>query len=506
MLVEQCPLLTAVVLHYNNGDVIYETIDSILEQDYPRIELIVSDDGSESFDVSSIERYIEARKGANIESTLVRKNNMNMGTVGHLEQLRMHAKGEIELLIAADDCWRDKGVFSAFADAFEEFGPEAEFITSQIEMCDENLCKVESLFVTPSVRQMLINGDMQSLRDLETYSCSLPGPGSAFRRSYFEKIGSLSKDYVIVEDWTAHLRWLMMGGRIHYLDRVTLKHRHGGVSHSAGSDWPSHYLPYRRDIEKAFRLEIEPYRHLVSPAAFEKAEKMHRFNEALVRSLESTVSVLVPLSGNRSADAGVLDSVLRQNNMNFEIIIGCACDQVEWVIEKTNDSYTQSPRIRRIRLVAGCSDDAEACHRQLEEQARGDYLLPIPSGKKLCSSYSSLDFVYSSKTGKRLDDSAASFVVPLESGEKTRDDVLKGGVKARVKKALKSKGLVNFTQTVKIQQSLLMSALLLFGLVILDLSTVSFAGELGVLLVAVLCVEAALLVLRCCFSVARKCL
>lgn len=39
-------MVSVILLSYNSGDYLYEAIDSIIKQDYPLIELIVTDDGS----------------------------------------------------------------------------------------------------------------------------------------------------------------------------------------------------------------------------------------------------------------------------------------------------------------------------------------------------------------------------------------------------------------------------------------------------------------------------
>lgn len=484
----QCVLITAIVLHYNNGDVIYETIDSILMQDYPRIELIVSDDCSDCFDVDLINDYIEGNKRSNIERVVVRKNEVNLGTVAHLERLRMETSGEIELLIAADDCWHDEGVFSSFAQVFDEIGPEAEFVTSQIEMCDETLQTVESLFVSPLVRQMLLNGDMQSLRDLVSYDCALAGPGSAFRRSFFEKIGSLSNYYTIIEDWSAHVRWLGMGQRIYFLDKITLKHRHGGISHSASSDWPQHFYSYRKDIERIFNIEIEPYKERFSPEAFAKAERAHRFSEACCCSLDNRVSVLILLDGSDS-DLAALNSVLWQSNMNYELIIGCTSERAEWVIEKTNSRYTQSPSIKRIKLVLDCEGGPDACRAALEQEAQSSYSIFVPPGKKLSGSSALLSFVYAAVMSRSIDDEPVEYI----ASSKTKAQALG---RSRIFSIAKKKRMANFAQIRKIEEDLLFIFLTLLGLLIVDSYSSGFSGALHVALWVAFSAEAFLLIAR----------
>ena len=44
------PLVSVILLSYNNLQFLYNAIDSVLLQNYPRLELIISDDCTEGFD------------------------------------------------------------------------------------------------------------------------------------------------------------------------------------------------------------------------------------------------------------------------------------------------------------------------------------------------------------------------------------------------------------------------------------------------------------------------
>ena len=138
------PLISAVIIHYNNGEYIFETISSILQQDYPNIEILISDDCSpKGFDVNRIIDFINENRKDNIKRVVINENKKNLGTVKNLEAIRKKEHGEYELLIAGDDVWHDEHVFSAFAERFDELGPDAEWIISQMEMRDEKLKTVQ---------------------------------------------------------------------------------------------------------------------------------------------------------------------------------------------------------------------------------------------------------------------------------------------------------------------------------------------------------------------------
>ncbi|WP_133964871.1 glycosyltransferase [Eubacterium limosum] len=90
--------VTCIVLSYNNIEFIYEAINSVLLQDYMNIELIISDDGSENFDVGEIKNYVEKNKGENIEKLIVNKNVVNIGTVKILTMLLRNLQENIFFL------------------------------------------------------------------------------------------------------------------------------------------------------------------------------------------------------------------------------------------------------------------------------------------------------------------------------------------------------------------------------------------------------------------------
>lgn len=111
-------LTTIYILTYKRFVNIFDTIDSALRQDYPNIELFVSDDGSPNFPGHEITDYIETHKGVNIKSYHVIGNKENVGTVKHINNILRQAKGDLLIPLAGDDLFFDRSVVSRIVERY----------------------------------------------------------------------------------------------------------------------------------------------------------------------------------------------------------------------------------------------------------------------------------------------------------------------------------------------------------------------------------------------------
>lgn len=276
--------ITANILHYNCEKLLYQTIDSVLMQDYEDIELIIRDDHTPAgFDVDGVRAYIDAHKKENIKRVEVIRGEENVGTVRNLELMRQIGEGEIDLSIAGDDVWADEHVFSAFAEAFAAH-PETLWITSQVDMRDDELKKHESYFVSERTKAVLQSQDAQAIWNMAVQRCVLPSLGTAYRRAFFEKIGRLSDSYYLIEDYTSHLRALRQGYLPYYLDRLTALHRGGGISHGNRRYFSRTQILYYLDSKRVFEREILPYRDKTNPQSFAVAKTLYDYNVRTFRN------------------------------------------------------------------------------------------------------------------------------------------------------------------------------------------------------------------------------
>jgi len=80
-------IFTVIILSYNNLQYIEECLQSVLNQDYGYIEIIVSDDCSDNFDMIKIEKHIKDNRKDNIVNFIINRNEKNLGIVRNLNKV-----------------------------------------------------------------------------------------------------------------------------------------------------------------------------------------------------------------------------------------------------------------------------------------------------------------------------------------------------------------------------------------------------------------------------------
>lgn len=96
---KKLPLISVVMATYNGAIFLEKQLDSIISQDYPNIEIVVSDDRSTDSTVELLERY---QTSANI---VYRVNTSNVGYAKNFGHALAMASGDFIALSDQDDIW-----------------------------------------------------------------------------------------------------------------------------------------------------------------------------------------------------------------------------------------------------------------------------------------------------------------------------------------------------------------------------------------------------------------
>jgi glycosyltransferase involved in cell wall biosynthesis len=183
------PLVSIVVPAYNHADYLKECIESILAQDYPRVELIVLNDGSTDMTPAILLAYGDRFRW---------ENQANMGQSATLNKGWAMASGDILAYLSADDSLRPEAVSEAVAVLAANPGIAVTY--SDFDLIDEH---------SRPVRRVATR-DFDA-RDLVLDLVCQPGPGAFFRREAFLRAGPWNPELRQNPDLDFWLRLSLVG-------------------------------------------------------------------------------------------------------------------------------------------------------------------------------------------------------------------------------------------------------------------------------------------------------
>ena len=92
------PLVSIICLSYNHEDYVVEALNSVINQKYPNIELLIADDCSTDNSVEKIQNWLQHHPKVHFSA-----NEKNLGNTKTFNQLAKKATGEYIIDLAADD-------------------------------------------------------------------------------------------------------------------------------------------------------------------------------------------------------------------------------------------------------------------------------------------------------------------------------------------------------------------------------------------------------------------
>ena len=235
------PLVSIVIPSYNHAQFVQETIQSVIEQDYENIELIIIDDGSKDNSVDVIKEMIPA-----CEERFIRfefRSRSNKGLPITLNECLGWANGKFFSPVASDDillshkistllnAWNnDKSLAVVFGDA--------EFIGENSEKIELDIYSPFPTFNIKTNRFLLyhtaFNFDYKDKNKFGNYESILsgnylPAMSCIILKSLLVDEGGWNPECV-VEDWQM---WLELSKKIQFflVDHIVSKYRlHGNNS------------------------------------------------------------------------------------------------------------------------------------------------------------------------------------------------------------------------------------------------------------------------------------
>ena len=228
------PVFSVVLAHYQQAKYWKDAVRSVLEQDYPAIELIFSDDGTPAFRAEEVEQYVLRHKRSNLVRFRVLAHRKNRGTVRNLNAAHTVCTGSYRMNFAADDALFDSKVLSRFAQGLQNREGWGGVYGSAL-CCNESLKPEGTLFTDRDECLEANNLDARGQFERLLQQCFILMGAAAFRSEVFQRLLPYDEHYRLMEDWPFLLRMTKCGGTMRFLDFPALKYRAGGVSRQGGA-------------------------------------------------------------------------------------------------------------------------------------------------------------------------------------------------------------------------------------------------------------------------------
>ncbi len=218
------PLVTFIILAYNQECYVSDAIDAAFAQTYSPLEILIADDCSTDGTFSVISEKVS--KYAGRHTIRAYQNERNLGLAGNLNEVLSHANGDIITWAAADDIALPNRT-EAFVSLIDEKNYVIAAHSAVVEM-DEAGKALRTRRHPDDVRNVTMSKVLEQGSSIVTQSC-------AFHRSVVDRFGPFSNQ--LTNEGKAMAFRVAASGRIAYVDEPLTFYRMGsGVSTYNGRD------------------------------------------------------------------------------------------------------------------------------------------------------------------------------------------------------------------------------------------------------------------------------
>lgn len=252
------PLVSIVIVSYNSEGYLVDTLNSIKDQTYPNIELIVSDDCSTDDTVEVCKNWFEENRGR-FTNTHIVTSPVNTGIAPNFNRGIRVATGEWIKTIGGDDA-----LFPHLIDEYITYitnHPDAEFLHSKAinylerfdEECkmyseDNSMAKINKAGLSPNEQFNIL------LR-----STIVAAPTVMIKSNVFKKVGLFDENYPMFEDTPMWLKITKNNIKLHFVNVMGAKYRVRKNSVIRTNTQGKFLTNFSMDRNKAFNEISLPY-------------------------------------------------------------------------------------------------------------------------------------------------------------------------------------------------------------------------------------------------------
>ena len=287
---EANPLVSTIVLCYNQSQFVLETLESIKAQTYKTTQLIIVDDCSSDDSVATIGCWLQEN---GIDCTFIR-HQKNQGICKSLNEALGIANGEYISMVASDDVWLPDKI-ERQVEIMQSQPASVGILYSDAYQMDEHGNALPDMFIAAHRKLP----EMPQGQILETLLGGnfIPGMTTLIRRSCYDKVGVYDEN-LAWEDWDM---WMRIARHYTFLYSPTpsAKYRNHEKSFS--------HCDRARMVKDSFKICLKQFRlgHLKEDQESTLVRTMLNLSEELYRRSDAESSdilrALWQATGNKRA-------------------------------------------------------------------------------------------------------------------------------------------------------------------------------------------------------------
>lgn len=222
---EERPLVTFALLAYNQEDWVRDAVEGALAQDYPNLEIILSDDASTDRTWEVVREAVAGYR--NKHRVILNRNKMNLGLCGHVNAIFERASGELIVLAAGDDVSFTHRVSTLVSEWLKHGKPEA-VLHSAAEVLKMG-SELKTIRQPPTDRLRNLSIDDYVNRGLKS---PILGATAAYTPGIYRSFGPLDEAGSI-EDGPMVFRALLIGAKFFHIESPLVMYRFTGENISS---------------------------------------------------------------------------------------------------------------------------------------------------------------------------------------------------------------------------------------------------------------------------------
>lgn len=242
------PLVSFCMMTYNQEEYIEEALSAALSQNYPNLEIIISDDCSKDKTREIINKVANNYKGEH--KVIIDNNHMNLGLASNFNKITSLASGEFIVIAAGDDISLPERTTKSVE--FLVNNPDCYIADFHVNFIDANGSITTSKNKKSDLKldkNDLFKGNIRGVR----------GCSRVYRKTIFSTFGPLNPDCP-TEDSTGVWRALILG-QVGILHEKTVLYRKHNLSISNPRNMYKLNInkiikQYKKDIRKAYDLKL----------------------------------------------------------------------------------------------------------------------------------------------------------------------------------------------------------------------------------------------------------